>query len=189
MAGALVAGGALAAPPAPAQSPQMFLSPSGEPFRPTPEKPSGFDAWFDQADTDHDGSLDKGEFRADARRFFKTLDTDGDGVIDGFEIQAYEHQIVPELIAAYEAPTSVFAAAERDRRERKGGRRGGIQRLLNEAEPVSGADLNLDGKVTLDEWLRATDERFDLLDTAKTGRLTREALKARFTPPKRGRAP
>jgi len=165
LAGALAAGPALGAPtPVPAPRPAIFLSPSGEPFRAAPGRPSPFDAWFDQADTNHDGFIDLAEFRADALRFFRRLDTDGDGVIDGFEVQAYESDIAPELIASYEGP----------------GAGPPIQRLIDEAEPVSGADFNLDGKITLAEWMRATDARFRLLDVGRTGRLGRAALEARL---------
>ena len=79
-----------AGPPA---RPKLFISPSGEPFR----GDNGLAAWFAKADTDHDGALSEAEFAADAQRFFKTLDRNGDGKLDGFEIQAYEHDIVPEI--------------------------------------------------------------------------------------------
>jgi len=199
---ALAGGASLGATPAPTSPPaRLFLSPSGEPFRLGPQTPDPFEAWFDQADADHDGSIDRAEFRADAAQFFQRLDADGDGVIDSFELTAYETKIVPELVAEVEGR---FAAdepragghpegGEPDRRGHGGGdggrRRGpvgrGIAQLLNEPEPVSGADFNLDGRITLAEWMTAADQRFDLLDTAKTGLLTREALKARLpTPPK-----
>ena len=58
-----------------------------------------------------------------------------------------------------------------------------MERLLDEPEPVSGADFQFDGKVSLAEWMQATDQRFDLLDKNKTGRLTREAMKARLAGP------
>ena len=48
--------------------------------------------------------------------------------------------------------------------------------LLNEPEPIGAADLDVDGKVTLAEWMTATDRRFAKLDHDKTGRLTRESL-------------
>lgn len=80
----------LRGPPA---RPRLFISPSGEPFR----GDNGLAAWFAGADTDHDGSLSEAEFAADALRFFKTLDKNGDGKIDGFELQAYEHDVVPEI--------------------------------------------------------------------------------------------
>ena len=55
--------------------------------------------------------------------------------------------------------------------------------MLDEPEPVSGADFELDGHITFAEWMRATDQRFDLLDTAKTGRLTHDQLKALLLKP------
>ena len=170
--------------PAKPAPPPIFLSPSGQPFRAKSGGPAPFDAWFAEADADHDGSLDRAEFRADALRVFKVLDANGDGMIDGFEINTYELKIAPELIAAYEGAIG-GPEIEPERRERRGAPRGPerIQRLIGEAEPVSGADFDFDGRVSLAEWMRATDQRFDLLDTAKTGRLTREALTARMKPP------
>jgi hypothetical protein len=65
------------------------------------------------------------------------------------------------------------------------GRARAIQQLIYEPEPVSGADFNLDSHITLAEWMRATDQRFDLLDPDHTGRLTLDALRARLNnPPK-----
>jgi hypothetical protein len=72
---------------------RLFISPSGEPFR----GENGLAAWFAKADENHDGAVTEAEFTADAMRFFKALDKNGDGKLDGFEIQAYEHEIVPEI--------------------------------------------------------------------------------------------
>src|SRR5881628_2346458 len=80
-------------PPKPQRHPRLFISPSGEPFR----GEAGLAAWFAGADANHDGAIDQAEFTADAMRFFKTLDANGDGKLDGFELQAYERDIVPEL--------------------------------------------------------------------------------------------
>jgi hypothetical protein len=207
-----------ALPGAPA-SHGVFLSPSGEPFRPTPTAPDPLKTWFEQADVKHLGYLDREAFRADAVRFFKKLDENGDGIIDGFEVADYEHKLVPEL--AEEAEGRI-AGMGSDRSGGSGssqqapgeGRPGGgrhrgsgdnqnagaqgasggdrtsssrpppsrISQLIGEPEPVSGADFNFDTHITLDEWLRATDQRFDILDQAKTGKLTLEALRARFKP-------
>lgn len=206
---------AQAPPPGPAQPPPpprlMFLSPSGEPFRPLAGGGEAFDVWFARADANHDGRIDRAEFRADAQAFFKLLDANGDGVIDGFEVSAYEHKIAPELISEVE-----FRAfgSQRERWEdpppkrggKNGGRGGDAQRpidhrppeagslghtsLLGEPEPVSGADADMDGKVTAAEWLRSADRRFDLLDDKHVGYLTRDALFAKLPkppPPKKKR--
>jgi Ca2+-binding EF-hand superfamily protein len=182
---------------------RLFLSPSGEPFRPSPGAPDPFEAWFAQADTNHDGAIDRAEFRADAARFFKRLDANGDGVIDGFEVSAYERDIVPELGEEAEGrfPQEPAGAGQDGdhgqgaggghpgghREGGHGGRGGagprGLTQLLDEPEPVSGADFELDGHITFAEWMRATDQRFDLLDTGKTGRLTHDQLKALLSKP------
>ena len=208
-----------AAPPGAPPLHGVFLSPSGEPFRPTAAAPDPLKTWFEQADVKHLGYLDREAFRADAVRFFKKLDENGDGVIDGFEVADYEHKLVPEL--ADEAEGRIPGLG-RDRGSGSGtgqpsgqgsgrpgggrhhgsaaqdasaqgaggaGRQGGgrlppsrITQLIGEPEPVSGADFNFDSRITMDEWLKATDQRFDILDQDKTGKLTLEELRARFKP-------
>lgn len=54
--------------------------------------------------------------------------------------------------------------------------------LINEPQPVRGADLNLDWKVTAEEWAKAAGRRFALLDPKDTGKLTLSGL-----PPPGGR--
>lgn len=179
---------ALAAPPTvvPAPQPRIFLSPSGEPFRAPPGGVDPVEAWFAEVDANHDGAIDRAEFRLDAARFFKRLDANGDGIIDGFETGAYEANVVPEYADEAEG-RYLIAGPRRGRRSRDaaGGAsaRHGIERLFEEAEPVSGADFDFNSKITLAEWMKAPDERFDLLDTGQTGRLTREALRARLAGP------
>ena len=205
----------------PRRGPQLFISPSGEPFR----GPDGLKRWFDGADTDHDGAISPAEFRADAMRFFKVLDADGDGVIDGLENQVYENRIVPEITSLGLPDEAANARPDAEPSDRGGGGRGrgggrggggrggggggrggggggggggfgGGQRagqgregaarfsLLNEPQPVLGADLNVDFKVSAAEWLKTADKRFALLDTKAEGKLTLENL-----PPLPGRRP
>jgi len=95
LAALAVSGPALAQPNPPAM--RLFLSPSGEPFHASPTAPDPLKTWFDQADANHDGVIDRAEFRADAVRFFKLLDENHDGIIDGFEVADYEAKVVPEL--------------------------------------------------------------------------------------------
>lgn len=107
-------------PGAEARFRRLFISPSGEPFR----GPDPLGAWFARADTDHDGAITREEFEADARRFFRLLDANGDGQIDGFEMQAYEHNIAPEITAT-DLDREPGAGVGQPRASGDGGRRGG----------------------------------------------------------------
>jgi Ca2+-binding EF-hand superfamily protein len=175
---AVAAGASAASPPGSAQA-RVFISPSGEPFRPAAGARDPFDAWFDRVDANHDGRIDRAEFRSDAEAFFKVLDSNGDGVIDGFKIAIYEKNIAPELAAPAEEH-AVATSAE------------GPAMLIADPEPVSSADQALNGKITLVEWLQVADQRFDLLDKKRRGYLDRAELiallpKAAKPPPGRGR--
>jgi hypothetical protein len=172
--------------PGPRAPARLFISPSGEPFR----DGDGLAGWFAGADRDRDTLLTRPEFEADAERFFAVLDGDGDGVVDGFENQAYERQIAPEITRLGETPrpgARPDAEGERPRRSLLGFGRGkpepGVQRqgagrygLLNEPQPVRGADGDLSGRVSRIEWRAAAARRFDLLDLDGDGVLTLDTL-------------
>ncbi len=180
------------APPPP---PRLFISPSGEPFRLSPTMPDPVAAWFQRANATHDGKLTKAQFRADADAFFQRLDMNHDGVIDGFELAAYEEDVVPELSAqVYDrlpGDSESDRAGEHGRREgspgkgaaQRGPRQAAIAMLLDEPEPVADTDLALDGHITLAEWDKSADERFDVLDKAGVGYLTLDGLKALMNKP------
>ncbi|MDP2213547.1 hypothetical protein [Phenylobacterium sp.] len=176
--------------PGPGPAARLFISPSGEPFR----DDDGLAAWFAGADRDGDTLLTRPEFEADAERFFAVLDANGDGVIDGFENQAYERQIAPEITRLGETRPQgpgpggrPGADGERPRRSLPGLGRGkpepGVQRqgaarygLLNEPHPVRGADADLSGRISQVEWRNAAVRRFNLLDLDGDGVLTLDTL-------------
>ncbi|HEY4030939.1 MAG TPA: EF-hand domain-containing protein [Caulobacteraceae bacterium] len=185
----VIAGTAIAAPREAAGRATLFLSPAGEPFHADPGKPYPVGAWFAQADANHDGKLTKDEFRADFARFFKIVDQNHDGVIDGLELQRYEQQIAPEVLPRLAQVQGGFPG------ERGGGptgekrlaepprKRGGpdydgapAYSLLNVSEPVASADGDFDGKITLEEFQRTADRRFDQLDKDRNGYLTLDTL-------------
>jgi len=170
--------------------PNLFISPFGEPFRSAPGEPYPVIKWFVGADLNHDGRIDRDEFRHDGERFFRRLDTNHDGVIDGFEISAYEQAIAPEILPRLEGLTAQEGwtrglggrgdPARSDRRASKAGggltQGAGLFSLLDEEEPVAAADADLDGRVTLAEFRAAADRRFDALDPSRNGFLTRTGL-------------
>jgi hypothetical protein len=86
---------------------QLFISPCGEPYRGRTADPYPVALWFKQADLNHDGVIDKAEFRADHAGFFDALDADGNGVLDGTEVGFYEHKVAPDVFGA---PTPRFGA-------------------------------------------------------------------------------
>jgi hypothetical protein len=184
----LLAGAAVAQPAEPPPGGgRLFLSPSGEPFR----TGDGLAAWFGAADADHDGALTLAEFRADAARFFKLLDADGDGWVDGAENSAYERKIAPEITQAFlgggpggarggPRPNSrIISKAGKRPEPRQGAARFS---LLNEPQPVRGADFDLNQRVSAEEWAKAAGRRFSLLDTDGDGKLTVATLAARQPP-------
>jgi hypothetical protein len=163
------------APPPPRAS--LFISPFGQPFRAKPGEPYPVVRWFAQADANHDGRIDRSEFRADAQAFFESLDKNHDGLIDGFELQDYERDVVPEILGAYrpmEGPDRLPRGGGRDKRgagpvDVTGGAT--AYELIPAPEPVASADANLTGKVTLADFLIAADRRFKLLETKGRGYL------------------
>jgi hypothetical protein len=174
-------------------SPQLFISPAGEPFRAAPGAPYPVRAWFDGADANHDGALSRDEFVADSLRFFAVVDTDKNGVIDGFEVSNYETRIAPEIIglpspggAMRRGPMGQGPggdggdgddAAPRRRQQVTNVLQGAaLFGLIAEPEPVMASDGNFDRRITKDEAIKAAKTRFALLDTDKDGFLKFEEL-------------
>jgi hypothetical protein len=177
-------------------TPGLFISPCGQPFRSAAGEPYPVAKWFAQADANGDGHVDRAEFRADAAAFFKVLDLNHDGVIDGFELANYEHTVVPEILGAYRGGVSIAGPEDRGDGHRENGRHGegprgegghgaggrapdvlGLQgavayELFSKPEPVAAADLNVDGHIKLAEFLKVADEDFDILDKQARGYLT-----------------
>lgn len=160
---------------------QLFISPSGEPFRAPIDQPYPVGPWFAQADANHDGVIDRDEFTADQTAFFDRVDADHNGVVDAFESQAYEKVIVPEIAAA---------TGQRLGRPKRHGLFGfGAARptgpvlmgasaynLLHEPLPIRTGDTDFDFKLTHPEALAVAAKRFDLLDVNKDGRITLSEL-------------
>lgn len=191
------------AAPAPAAAPatapaaqslptQLFIAPSGEPFRAGPGEPYPVAAWFAGADRDHDRKLVNGEFLIDAVRFFDSLDLDHDKKLSGEEITRYENEIAPEVRSGDFSEIDWNAAGGRGQQARRpklgvmqvetddlrahvpqlwsrdtqdylsGGGKYGI---ISIPQPVKAMDTDLNGIVTATEMRAAVQRRFRMLDT------------------------
>ncbi|WP_419724214.1 EF-hand domain-containing protein [Sphingomonas sp. HT-1] len=159
----------------------LFISPMGEPFRGKPDGPAPKDAWFDGADANHDGALTLDEFRADAVRWFKILDRKADGEVDPGDIEVYETVLAPEARGGgFEGGGPALSSDGKEKTAAVGSTRilSGLARFnyLGSPEPVTAADMTLNGGVTPNEFLSAAKRRFDMLDTDHDGRITKKEL-------------
>ncbi len=175
-----------------------FISPMGEPFRARTTADDTFMLWFKQADRDGDGVLTPAEMQADADRFFARLDLDHNGEIDPEELIQYEWQLAPEIqvgmrrVPAPGEPKTKKTERPGDeqvgiagyapggpRRDKDDGPQGAARyALLNIPEPVAAADSNFDRGISLAEFRAAAQARFQLLDTARAGRVSIAQLRA-----------
>lgn len=181
--------------PAQAKS-SVYLSLMGEPFRTNAAGEDPFDQWFKLADRDGDGAISRLELQQDAQAFFATLDVDGDKVIDGDEMAAYERDApsrtrvaggeVATLSSRRPTPTSSAPVPKGQvaivssgsvpsaTRVHPGG---GRNTSTDVAQPVAMTDLNLDRRVTVEEFNKAAARRFTNYDTDQDNKLSRKELR------------
>nr|WP_243843260.1 hypothetical protein [Sphingomonas vulcanisoli] len=156
----------------------------GEPFR---DAPDNAEAWFAQADTNHDGKITLAEFRADAMRFFAILDRDHDHEIGPEEIEHYEQVIAPETGITGGGPIDENfghpiqdngdgSAPESKPKFDPAGQGVTPYSYLALPEPVIAADTDFNRGVSEQEFLAAASRRFALLDVNHDGAITRDEL-------------
>lgn len=179
----------------------LFISPFGEPFAAPPGQAWPVADWFLGADADLDGAVVFEEFAADGRRWFDQLDTDHDGRLGQTELWAYEASLrelgpgpgagggprgsasrpsggsLGETLGV--APQSRGGSHVRRHEGARGPRGYGTiaeAGFFNLPQPVKAADVNVDQRVTPEEWAAATQRWFTALDTDRDGRLTLATL-------------
>ena len=174
----------------------VYMSLMGEPFRVGDKGEDPFEQWFKLADQDSDGNVSRLEFRKDAEAFFTALDVNGDKVIDGDEMAAYEQMApgrtraagggAPEKSSARPTPKSsapvekgqVAVVATGDAPSASRIHPGDSRVNFSEVpQPVAMADLNLDRRVTLDEFTKTASKRFTNYDVDQDSRLTPKELR------------
>ena len=185
----------LAAAPAGAKD-SVYLSLMGEPFRSGQNGEDPFDQWFKLADQDGDGAISRLEFRGDAEAFFTALDANEDKVIDADEMASYEQLApgrtraagggAPEVSsnrpkAKSSTPVDKGQVAVVTTGDAPSATRihpgGGPVNYSEVPQPVAMADLNLDRRVTLEEFRKTAGKRFTNYDVDQDGRLTRKELR------------
>ena len=162
---------------------EAIFSPNGEPLNGGPlghpACPEAIAGWFKRVDANHDGTIDLDEFLADTRRQFAAMDLAKDGEITAAELSTYRAPYGATLSLGPQddagAPTT--ATARRPRRQRGNsmgfpgfGRKGDMS--SDAADPVMSADVNLNFRVTLRDFVTYKTKEFGEMDVKHTGRLT-----------------
>jgi Ca2+-binding EF-hand superfamily protein len=171
---------------------QIFIAPSGEPFRAAEGAAYPVADWFAAADADHDGRLTEAEFTADFLRFFAHLDGDRDGTIDGAEVERYELE-TPELhTGGFGGFLGGSGSSSEEGGESTPARRVGSYMGANNPqgagrfdflgipEPVASMDTSLKGRISRQQASDAAEYRFSLLDTRHHGYLLLAELPQTF---------
>lgn len=163
--------------------PAELYSPNGEPLRGGrlghPSCEDALSGWFDRTDANHDGFVDRDEFRADAQRQFAVMDLDHDGVITPDELARYR--------APFEADTgrpsgSLSGGSEqasghsRRRQGNSGSGDSGERGSIEQPDPVMLADVDLRNRVTLAQFIAYADTNFADLDAHHDGRLDKPEI-------------
>ena len=168
-------------PPHATEPPGLVFSPNGEPLSGGPLGHPACEAalggWMDRVDSNRDGVVERGEFLADAETQFARMDLDHDGFVTAAELSTY---CFPYL-AGEPAETEPGPAAAGDGRPANGARHRASRAVAHAlppdiSDPVMSADTDLDFRVSRDEFLAQAGETFAKLDTARDGRVTRDAV-------------
>jgi hypothetical protein len=177
------------APPSP--QPGLFVSPFGEVFSAEPGEPWPSADWFVGADRNLDGAIDFEEFTADGQRWFAALDADRDGRLNQSELLAHEASLRNIEMGGPGANGGPPVGVGLGEKLRPSGPRRGAPRArdgqaqygviadagyFNLPRPVKSADVNIDQRLTAEEWAAATQRWFLALDTDRDGRLTQATL-------------
>lgn len=162
----------------PPDAAQIFIAPSGEPFRAPPGAPYPVAEWFTGADADRDGRLTHTEFAADAGRFFRSLDTNGNGEIAPAELSEYEDKVAPEIsIYRQQRAEPIVPPGKKRPAPLFGGVMGaGRFGLLDIPNPIAAADADFNRGTSRAEFATAANEWFGRIDKAKAGALMLAAL-------------
>lgn len=168
-------GGPPAAKPVP-------TSPNGEPLVGAGEAcEPALAVWFDRVDVNRDAHVDPAELQADAQHWFAVMDANRDGTVTPDELTALRLRLMPPQqrpSPGYRGDGMPLDERAREPRRRQRG-------PADEPDPVMAADLNLDNRVTPEEYRNAAIRTFQSLDADRDGRLSRDEVAAFCRRPRR----
>jgi len=161
----------------------MLYSPNGEPLnggelgRPTCQQ--AMSGWFDRLSAVNNGYISREVFLNDAQAQFQRMDIDHNGYIVSEELDRFREpyrQQQPARKQDAEDSGESQGGQGKHKRENKGssgGKSNGSQSdpTLSMSDPVMSADMNLDFKVTPQEFLKQAEENFARLDANHDGML------------------
>jgi len=175
--------------------PRPVFSPNGEPLVGSQWPTACSDAmetWFDRVDTDHDGRLTMAEWEADAVRQFKAMDLRHDGKLTAAGLSTYRQSVMGSRYASISTPEAGARRRARDDDD-SGGYSGESRRRRDDSampapdakgtmpadqpDPVMSADTDLDGSVTLEEFLVLVRQNFADLDRDRTGSIDKSDVR------------
>jgi hypothetical protein len=172
-------------------APPIVYSPNAEPLTGGPlghpACEEALSAWFLRVDTNHDGTIDLGEFMADAATQFDRMDLYHSGFVTAADLSTYRAPYDGGVTYFDVPPPDTGTPDEKKPRSLPGSHafedsagkdrstRGPL--VDTRADPVMSADKSLSFKVTRDEFLaQQSHEVFPSLDRNHDGRITREAV-------------
>jgi hypothetical protein len=174
---------------------RVIYSPNGEPLSGGPlGHPSCEEAltrWFDRLDLDRKGTIDRDQYLADARRQFTAMDLDKQGAITADELSRYRAPY--DSVSRSETAATATESSSRAPRPGQGAHRQGQSNTGprasvpggprghspdEEPDPVMAADVHLQFKVTLPDFVAYADGKFVELNGKHDGRLTKTEVLA-----------
>jgi hypothetical protein len=174
---------------------RLIYSPNGEPLTGGPlGHPSCEEAlarWFDRLDVDRRGTIDRDQYLADARRQFTAMDLDKQGAITADQLSRYRAPY--DSVSRSETAAGASESSSRAPRSGQGAHRPGQSNtgprasaaggprghsLDEEPDPVMAADVHLQFKVTLPDFVAYADGKFVELNGKHDGRLAKTEVLA-----------
>lgn len=165
----------------------LFIAPMGQPFRASSEHPGApILAWFRAADSDADNKLARAEFVAQSMAFFAdVLDANDDQLATSSESTRLWRDQAPEMLTG-EGPVVRVAPRERRRPEPRTDGRVPVPvpnplntrepptpmerfAITNDREPVMSCDVDINRRVTEEEFRACAERRFAALDANDDG--------------------